>query len=136
LLLSEGLMHLDLDNFARATDCFRLLLSIRPEAHFASVIDGLYSYQANHHVGLGLARQGRFAEAESCWRLALPENPCFLLSWRALADLYSQHGRWQELWDVIGELERLGEEPVDLVRLHQALPAGWRPGLRSEMGHC
>jgi hypothetical protein len=136
LLLSEGLMHLDLGNFEVATNCFRRLLSIHPEAHFASVIDGLYSYQANHHLGLALARQGRFSEAESCWRLALQENPRFLLSWRARADLYSQHGRWQELWDVIGELERLGEEPMDLLRLRQSLPAGWRPAPRAEMGRC
>ena len=129
LLLGEGLLRLEQDDGVGAEDCFRRLLGTRQAAHFASVLDGLYTFQAHHHLGLVLQRQGRLLEAENCWRLALQANPHFLLSWRCLANLYAEMQRWQDLWQTVAELERLGEGAAHLMGLRRLMPAGWRPTL-------
>jgi tetratricopeptide (TPR) repeat protein len=120
---------MDLGENEEAIGCFSRLLNTRPGAHFASVIDGLTTYQAHHHLGLALAHQGKQAEAEKCWRQALQANPRFLLSWRCLADLYVKQGRWQDLWETVTALEGAGEEQAHMMRLRKMMPGGWTGAL-------
>jgi tetratricopeptide (TPR) repeat protein len=83
------------------------LLEGQPEPHFASVDAGLRTYKAQQLLGEIYHRQGRFADAETQWRAAVPQRPDFVASWQALGQLFLKQQRWPELDNTLLHLETL-----------------------------
>jgi tetratricopeptide (TPR) repeat protein len=104
LLFTEGMVRREQGDLAGAEACLVRLLSQREGAHFASIDAGIRGYKARFNLGTVYKEQGRPAEAEEQWRLALAERPELWPAWVELGDLYVAQGRWPELDRVLWEL--------------------------------
>src|SRR5262249_43924835 len=78
--------------------------------HFASVEPGLRGWRSRHKLGELLLQQGRPAEAERQWRLALAEEPTYGPAWSSLGELLLKEQRWGELDEVVVRLRELHED--------------------------
>jgi tetratricopeptide (TPR) repeat protein len=87
LLYLEAQLRREQRDLAGAERWLLELLAGKPQAHFASVTEGMRSYRARHLLGLVYQDQGRWQEAEQQWRLALAEKADFLPAQEALAAL-------------------------------------------------
>jgi GT2 family glycosyltransferase/Tfp pilus assembly protein PilF len=82
---------------------------------FGSADVGLNGYLARHQLALLYYQQGRLAEAEAEWKLALADRPGYLDALKGLGEMYLKQGRWPELDAVV---ERLIEEKTNSHGLH------------------
>jgi GT2 family glycosyltransferase/Tfp pilus assembly protein PilF len=82
---------------------------------FGSADVGLNGYLARHQLALLYYQQGRLAEAEGQWKLALADRPGYLDALKGLGEMYLKQARWPELDAVV---ERLIEEKTNSHGLH------------------
>jgi tetratricopeptide (TPR) repeat protein len=71
---------------------------------FGSADVGLNGYLARHQLALLYYQQGRLAEAEAEWKLALADRPGYLDALKGLGEMYLKQGRWPELDGVVERL--------------------------------
>jgi tetratricopeptide (TPR) repeat protein len=76
---------------------------------FGSADVGLSGYLARHQLALLFYQQGRLAEAEAEWKLALADRPGYRDALNGLGELYLKQARWTEL---DGVAERLATRSV------------------------
>jgi GT2 family glycosyltransferase len=86
LLYLEAVLRRDQHDLAGAEACLLRLVHERPGTHFASVDPGMRSYKARHLLGVVYFEQGRLAEAQALWHLALSERSDFLPAWLGLGE--------------------------------------------------
>jgi GT2 family glycosyltransferase/Flp pilus assembly protein TadD len=110
LLFAEASLREGRGDLDGAIDRLRRLQQPASGAHFASVADGLRGHKARNNLAALLARQGKAEEAEQEWRAALAEKPDFLPSLLGLGSLLLNGGRWPELEETAGRLERSGAQ--------------------------
>jgi glycosyltransferase involved in cell wall biosynthesis len=107
LLFLSAVLRDESGDSAGAEAALTRLLTSRPAAHFASVAAGLRGYKARCKLAEVLLRQGRAAEAEGQWRLALAEEPRSAAGWLGLGQLLLTQRRYEEALDAAGRLEAL-----------------------------
>jgi GT2 family glycosyltransferase/predicted Zn-dependent protease len=105
LLFAEARLRRRQGDLDGAVACLVQLLEGRPEAHFASVDAGLRGYKARQLLGEVYAQQGRSAEAEGQWRVAVAQRPGFVAAWQSLGQLYLKQQRWPDVEAVAQRLE-------------------------------
>ncbi len=88
----------------------RLLYLLEPpakpvsESHYGEDL-GLRGHLTRHNLAVLYRDQQRFAEAEAQWRDALAEQPEFTDARLGLGELYLGQQRWQEMADVLTQLQ-------------------------------
>src|SRR5262249_27691668 len=97
LLLQEALARMDLNDVSGAVRCWSRLLQVLPGTHFASIDAGLAGYKARHNLAVLYQQNGRPAEAETQWRVALSEKPDFVPAWLGVGEVCLTQARWEEL---------------------------------------
>jgi glycosyltransferase involved in cell wall biosynthesis/Flp pilus assembly protein TadD len=112
LLFWEGILLRGQGLLAEAAACFRQVLEVPAGPNFTSRDAGLQSYRTRQQLGEALRLQGRAAEAEAQWRLALAECPGLAAVRQQLAELYLEQRRWPELEEAVRWLAR---EPRGLI---------------------
>jgi GT2 family glycosyltransferase/tetratricopeptide (TPR) repeat protein len=117
LLFQEELVRRELRDLAGAETALLQLLGSREPEHFASIDTGLRSYKARHNLAVVYHEQGRLADAEAEWQLALAEQPDFTPSWLGLAEVYLAQQRADDLEQLLGRLEGSPEAEVDVAVL-------------------
>jgi len=123
LLFVESIVRHRQGDRRGAIDCLQTLRQSHEDNHFASVDMGLRNHKACHNLAILFHEEGRLAEAEQYWRLALATAPKFVPASLSLADLYLKQQRIDDLESLIGQLERFpqGRAEVPLLRARQML---------------
>ena len=85
------------------------LLTSRSGEHFASVTDGLRGYKGRNNLASILYKQGRFAEAETQWRMALAERADFFPAELGLGELYLSQSCWADVEETARQLQQFGD---------------------------
>jgi glycosyltransferase involved in cell wall biosynthesis len=73
---------------------------------------GLRGYLTRHNLAVLYKSQNRFAEAEAQWRAGLAEQPNMTDAWLGLGELYQAQGRWQDMEEVLIQLEAMPHAQV------------------------
>src|SRR5439155_23796461 len=73
---------------------------------FGSADVGLSGYLARHQLALAYYQQGRMAEAETEWKLALTDRPGYVDALKGLGEMYLKQGRCEELDEVVEALKK------------------------------
>jgi tetratricopeptide (TPR) repeat protein len=107
LLFNESLIRRAQGDLVGAESCLLRLLGSREEPHFASVEVGLNTFIARHNLAAIYQEQGRSAEAEAQWRMALKEQPSYVPAWVGIAGLHLTRQEFGEIEVIIGNLEAL-----------------------------
>ncbi len=108
LLLEQGFMLREQRDLAGAEQSWLGLLEPRQGKYFASEEVGLRGYRTRHLLAEIYGGQERWAEAEIQWRSALEERSDFEPAWQGLAEVYLKTARWEELEELLGQLELQG----------------------------
>jgi GT2 family glycosyltransferase/tetratricopeptide (TPR) repeat protein len=125
LLFLEANLHKETGNLAAAEHLYRRLLTGRDDPHFASVDTGLRGHKARHNLALVYLQLGRALEAAELLQAAVAEEPAFLPSWYALADLAVRAGDWAECERIADRVRPLGPDgEVEAERLTAEVLAG------------
>ena len=105
----EAVLLSELGELPAAEALLLKLLDDRPAA-LSTIIapPGMRGHMARHNLARLYRAQGRHAEAEAQWRLALDERPLNLRSLYELGLLYLQQGRTTETEPLIERLRTLG----------------------------
>jgi GT2 family glycosyltransferase len=83
---------------------------------FGSADVGLNGYLARHQLALVYYQQGRTAEAEAEWKLALADRPGYVDALKGLGEMYLKQGRWEEMEHIV---EGLGGEKTRNHETHE-----------------
>jgi len=87
-----------LRDFAAAEESYRRILDCRTrEPYLGSVDTGIAGFKTRHNLAMLYLDAGRPQDAEAQLRQAVTEEPAFVPSWFALADLLRGAGRGAEL---------------------------------------
>ncbi len=121
LLFLDSVLRRERGDWAGAEACLMRLVSERPAQHFASVDSGLRGYKARHNLGVICLQQGRVAEAEQHWRLAVADRPDFLPAWLGLGECALRRGDHDTLHAACRHVEALPDGPPEAA----ALRARW-----------
>jgi tetratricopeptide (TPR) repeat protein len=124
LLFLAAVLREEAGDLAGAETALTALLTSRPGAHFASVAAGLRGYKARCKLAEVLLKQGRAAEAEAQWRLAVRDEPRSAASWLGLGQMLLGQQRFAEAAEAAGRLEALkgaeGDGTALRARIHMA----------------
>jgi|SRR6516164_1974872 glycosyltransferase involved in cell wall biosynthesis len=95
------------DQIGTETSLLKLLTPTAPaDTSFDFGADtGLRSYVTRNNLAVLYRDQGRFADAEAQWKAALAERPSFIDAMLGLGELYLGQNRWEEMENVLAELE-------------------------------
>jgi GT2 family glycosyltransferase/tetratricopeptide (TPR) repeat protein len=97
LTFQMGGLLSDSAQYAEAAECYRKVLEMPDDVHFASVERGINGYLTRHNLGVVYSNMGRLSEAEEQLRLAIAEAPAFRPAIRALGDVLMQLGKERDL---------------------------------------
>jgi tetratricopeptide (TPR) repeat protein len=106
LLFQEAILQREEANLGAAEKCLQHLIDSRDNPQFASVAEGLRSWQARHNLAVIYRDQGRDAEAEAQWKATVQEQPSFALAWLGLGELYLAQKRYADVEAIISRLEK------------------------------
>jgi tetratricopeptide (TPR) repeat protein len=112
---------------AGSESAFLRLLSGREPVHFASVDPSLRGSKTRHNLAVIYFEQGRHAEAEAQWKVALAEDPQSAHAWLGLGELYLQQRRWPEVQLAIDQLSQPGGSRIDAEELRTRLRSSMAP---------
>ncbi|HVS38638.1 MAG TPA: glycosyltransferase [Gemmataceae bacterium] len=119
LLLAESMLLRDRGDLAGAEACVLRVFDAKPGPHFASVDAGLCGYKARHQLAVIYHQQGRAADAEAQWRLAVAEKPSFAPGWLGLGESALKRGDPALLEEAAQRLESLSPNgPLEAALLH------------------
>jgi tetratricopeptide (TPR) repeat protein len=105
LLFHEGQLRREGGDLAGAEQLLLKLLREPLESFVACGLDlGLKTYKGRCALAEVYRDQGRVADAEREWRTALAEQPNFTPAWLCLGDMWLQHGRWQDVDQLVRQL--------------------------------
>jgi tetratricopeptide (TPR) repeat protein len=108
LLLEEGLLLRDRQDWLAAEQSWVRLLSAQKGDYFASEEAGLRGYKTRQLLAEVYLQQERLADAEMRWRAAVAERAEFEPSWMGLAEVFLRQSRWGELAELLEKLEGQG----------------------------
>jgi tetratricopeptide (TPR) repeat protein len=94
-LMEDSLAAIKNNNHNKAIELFKTVLSVDP-----------YNIKVLHNMGMCLFTVGKMDDAEEAWKAVLAENQYFSISRMALANLYLQQNRWEELNYFYNELAK------------------------------
>lgn len=117
LLFQESLLLRAKEDWAGTEKSLLHLLRTQPGACFDMVDTGLRSYKGRHQLALLYQHQGRLAEAEAHWRVALTERADFTPAYLGLGELFLQQCRWEDLEQAIDDLQSKSGEEEEAVLL-------------------
>jgi glycosyltransferase involved in cell wall biosynthesis/tetratricopeptide (TPR) repeat protein len=117
LLFIAAVLQEEFDDLAGAEAALTRLITTEPGAHFASVAAGLRGYKARCKLAEVLLKQGRAAEAEAQWWLAVREEPRSAASWMGLGQMLLGQRRFDEAAEAAAKLEALKGAENDGVAL-------------------
>jgi tetratricopeptide (TPR) repeat protein len=124
LLFLAAVLREEAGDLAGAERALTALLTSRPGAHFASVAAGLRGYKARCKLAEVLLKQGRAAEAEAQWRLAVRDEPRSAASWLGLGQMLLGQQRFEETAEAAARLQALqgaeGDGTALRARVHMA----------------
>jgi tetratricopeptide (TPR) repeat protein len=86
---------------------------------FGSADVGLNGYLARHQLALVYYQQGRLAEAETEWKLALDDRPGYVDALKGLGEMYLKQQRWPELEGVVEHLKEKKTGNHETHELHE-----------------
>jgi tetratricopeptide (TPR) repeat protein len=109
LLFIESNLRKEGGDRAGAKAALTRLLTTKPGQQFASIDVGLRGYKGRHNLAVLYSEEGRFAEAEAEWGLALAEQSDFLPALLGLGEGRLRRGDWAGLEEVARRLEGLPE---------------------------
>lgn len=112
LIVESGVLH-RLGDRAGAIACLQRLRSSYEEPHFGSVNTALRGHIAFNNLAVLFTEEGRFAEAEEQWRMALADAPKYVAAWLGLADLYVKQQRFPEVEGIIDRLREMPNARLD-----------------------
>ena len=105
LLFHEGQLRREGGDLRGAEAVLLHLLNSPPEQYIAAGVDpGLKGYKGRCALAEVYRDEGRVADAEREWRAALAEHPDFTPAWLCLGDMWLQHGRWQDVDQLVAQL--------------------------------
>jgi tetratricopeptide (TPR) repeat protein len=105
LLFNRGMVCHQLGDQSAAEESYRHILE-RPAAdpYLRSVDVGIAGFKTRHNLAMLYLDAGRPQEAEAQLRRAVAEEPAFMPSWFALAEVMRTAGRSGELTDLVDEI--------------------------------
>jgi len=106
LLFWEAMMLRERADLAGAEACWLQVLQAPPRMHFTGLDASMQGYRVRHLLAETYRDQGRWAEAETQWRLVVAECPGFAPAWRNLAELCLAQQRWPELEAIVAKLQQ------------------------------
>ena len=105
-------------NIARRRSLCRNYFNCRAGQHSAIGDDpGLRGFKGHRALAEVYRDSGRLAEAEAQYRLALTEQPDFLVAWLCLCDIMLTQGRWNDAEQLSREIETRSEGHVNSLLL-------------------
>jgi tetratricopeptide (TPR) repeat protein len=114
LLFHEGQLRREGGDLPGAEAVLKYLLTGPGDTYIeASVDPGLKGYKGRCALAEVYRDQGRVADAEREWRAALAEHPDFTPAWLCLGDMWLQHGRWQDVDQLVAQLEASPKTSID-----------------------
>src|SRR5207245_4109333 len=102
---------------------------------FSSADVGLNGYLARHQLALVYYQQGRMAEAETEWKLALADRPGYVDALKGLGEMYLKQQRWPELHGVVDHLKEEKTLNHETHELHEKEDKGLNHGLHGKHGY-
>lgn len=101
LLTQEGMLLRSAGDLPSAEACFTRL--IRPEA---AALPADQACWVRHNLAQLYRQTGRGVQAVEQWRAALAVQPTFALGWLELGELYISMNRWDDLDQVVAQLQK------------------------------
>ena len=130
LFLAGCLLH-ESGDYLAAEKYFQQLQAAPKDKYFSLGDNvGITTFQAKHHLARLYRDMRRNAEAERLWREALADDPNFAQAWLGLGQVLMDMKRWDELDQVIQQLEgqqHCKVEAITLRGLKLATQAQWDP---------
>jgi tetratricopeptide (TPR) repeat protein len=117
LLFQQAMLQREGKDLAGAEATLLRLLHSRPGEYFDMVDVGVRGYKARHHLAAIYHEQGKTAEAQQQWRAAVEERADFTPGWLGLAEICLAQGRWDELEQVVRQLESEPDSQMEAAML-------------------